>query len=100
MRDHPYHATEILGGMWGVRAGLLSDMTQMIYDYTKGDFWQVDQNFLREKVYPLIRHDCVVHDEFFAKNSFPTKRKSGLFVGQAFDEYDKILHPEHSKLVE
>ena len=23
MRDHPYHATEILGGMWGCRNGIL-----------------------------------------------------------------------------
>ena len=48
MRDHPQHATEILGGMWGVRNNLLPNMVGMINDYVKGDFWQVDQNFLRE----------------------------------------------------
>ena len=30
MRDHPYHATEILGGMWGVRNGFLLGMRQAI----------------------------------------------------------------------
>ena len=100
MRDHPYHATEILGGMWGVRNGILSDMETMIREYTKGDFWQVDQNFLREKIYPIVKDKSMVHDEFFEHNKFPTRREGNSFVGQAFNEDDKMLHPEHSKLVE
>jgi hypothetical protein len=95
MRDHPYHATEILGGMWGVRGDLLSNMRQMILDYTKGDFWQVDQNFLKERVYPLIKSHAYVHDEFFEKKSFPAPRETKNFVGQAYDEEDELLHPEH-----
>tara|TARA_R110001592_G_scaffold215613_2_gene469000 strand:+ start:5219 stop:5863 length:645 start_codon:yes stop_codon:yes gene_type:complete len=99
MRDHPQHRTEILGGMWGVRGDLLINLESMIDDYIKGDFWQVDQNFLREKVYPLIRNNCCIHDEFFERAPFPTERKKGLFIGQAFDEHDNVLYPEHSKLV-
>ena len=96
MRDHPYHATEILGGMWGVRGQILSDMKQLIHDYVKGDFWQVDQNFLKEKVYPIVMNNACVHDEFFDKKPFPKPRKEDRFVGQAFDESDNILHPEHT----
>jgi len=33
MRDHPYHKTEILGGMWGCRNGLLKGIKGMIQDY-------------------------------------------------------------------
>ncbi len=99
MRDHPYHATEILGGMWGARGTILADMKTMIADYVKGDFWQVDQNFLKEKIYPMIRHDCCVHDEFFEKKSFPEIRQPQRFVGQAYNEKDEILHPEHAGLV-
>ncbi len=99
MRDHPYHATEILGGMWGTRVDLLSDMRQMILDYTKGDFWQVDQNFLKERVYPIIMNHVCVHDEFFEKKSFPTPRTPKRFVGQAFDESDELLHPEHGEMI-
>ena len=99
MRDHPYHATEILGGMWGVRRGLLIGMTSAIKEYTKGDFWQVDQNFLKEKVYPAIINKALVHDEFFEKKPFPTPRVSRRFVGQAFDADDNELHPEHGDLV-
>ena len=88
MRDHPHHATEILGGMWGVRSGLLSEMEMMIKSYVKGDFWQVDQNFLREKIYPIVKDKAMVHDEFFEHNRFPTRREGNSFVGQAFNEDD------------
>jgi protein O-GlcNAc transferase len=95
MRDHPYHNTEILGGMWGVRNGLLSNIKKDIEEYSKGNFWQVDQNFLKEIIYPRIKDDCFVHDEFFEKKPFPTKRKNKYFVGQAFNEKNIPLHPEH-----
>lgn len=99
MRDHPYHATQILGGMWGVRNGLLLGMRQAILDYTKGDFWQVDQNFLKEIIYPYIMNNTCTHDEYFAKEPFPTKREPKQFVGQAYDANDNQLHPEHGELV-
>ena len=99
MRDHPYHATEILGGMWGVRGNLLKNMKLMIDEYTKGDYWQVDQNFLKEKIYPVIIGNICVHDEFFQKKSFPSARIPKRFVGQAFDADDNLLHPEHGELV-
>lgn len=92
MRDHPWHNTQILGGMWGVKYPKLKRMKQMIDEYTKGNFWQVDQNFLRDKVYSLVMNDCMVHDEFFVYNNnskpFPTKRLGQEFVGESFDEND------------
>lgn len=92
MRDHPWHSTQILGGMWGVRGDKLKEMKNMIGEYTKGNFWQVDQNFLKEKIYPIIKEDCIVHDEFFNyeenKKTFPMKRVGQQFVGEAFDEND------------
>lgn len=88
MRDHPHHATEILGGMWGVRAPALRDMKALIDQYVKGDFWQVDQNFLRQVIYPQVASYSMVHDEFFQKIPFPTPREGREFVGLAFDEND------------
>jgi hypothetical protein len=99
MRDHPQHATEILGGMWGVKEDALKDMVKMIGNYVKGDFWQVDQNFLKQKIYPIINNDKIVHDEFFEKKPFPTKRETKRFVGQAFNEKDDFLHPEHVEMI-
>jgi hypothetical protein len=102
MRDHPYHKTEILGGMWGVRNGLLKNMKQLINDYIKGDFWQVDQNFLREKIYPLVVNNSFTHDTYLNYNTnskqFPSKSINKEFVGDVFDENEN-RHPEYYKFI-
>ena len=97
MRDHPLHLTEILGGMWGVRANTIP-MQLLIKNFEKGDFWQVDQKFLKKEIYPTVdKNDlCFVHDEFFEKKPFPTPRPAGIekgkypihYVGKAYDEND------------
>ena len=89
MRDHPQHGTQILGGMWGSRNGILKGITEQIDAYTKGDFIQVDQNFLREHVWPKIENNALAHDEFRHFNGvpFPKIRKDwNDFVGQVYDE--------------
>ena len=90
MRDHPHHRTEILGGMWGCRNGILSNMREMTADYKKGEYdneYQVDQNFLRDIIYPIVKDKTMVHDEFFEKKPFPTSRLNPQdFVGQSYDE--------------
>lgn len=101
MRDHPWHGTEILGGMWGVKYPKLKNMKDMIEKYIKGNFWQVDQNFLRSAIYPLIYNDCLVHDEFFKYNvarPFPIKREGQQFVGEAFDEND-VPNFQHRSMI-
>ena len=94
MRDHPYHGVPILGGMWGARKPLLSDMVELIENYDKGDFWQVDQNFLTSVVYPIVKKESFVHDGYFEKRPFPTKRDPKHFVGQAYSGCGKILDDE------
>jgi hypothetical protein len=99
MRDHPYHGTAILGGMWGARNGILKGISALIDEYTKGNFWQVDQNFLREIIYPKIKNNACVHDEFFEKKLFPTKRPPRKFVGQAFNTDDTEFCKEHGEML-
>jgi hypothetical protein len=99
MRDHPFHRIEILGGMWGVRGNILSEMTPLIGNYIKGNFWQVDQNFLKQLIYPIVKDKSFVHDEFFEMKPFPSDRKGKEFVGEAFDENNKPLYPEHGYLI-
>lgn len=90
MRDHPYHATEILGGMWGVRNGLLSGIKDMIANYDTGTYnnkYQVDQNFLRDVIYPIVKNNAMVHDPYFQASPFPHSRTNAQdFVGQVYDE--------------
>ena len=94
MRDHPWHNAQILGGMWGARKPILQDINYLMAAYKKGDFWQVDQNFLREVVIPRIAYSFHVNDEFFEKAPFPTRRAGLEFVGQVFDENEETVE-EH-----
>ena len=99
MRDHQYHAWPILGGMWGVKKGKIKNIKSLIQEHKHK--YQIDQEFLRDIIYPLIKDDCVVHDEFFEKKSFPTLsgvRDPRYFVGQAYDGNGDILNiPEYGK---
>ena len=103
MRDHPHHTTQILGGMWGVRNGILKNIKELIYNYNKGDFWQVDQNFLRDKIYPMVEHNSYVHDEFFNYNThskpFPIKRVGGEFIGGRIDENDNPIGDDYKMIL-
>lgn len=95
MRDHPYHAVAIPGGMWGVRNGLLGNIRQLIDAFPKSDYWQVDQHFLSSVVAPIVRYKSLEHDEYYAKKPFPVAALDRQFVGQPFDEFEHplILRP-------
>lgn len=88
MRDHPAHGTQILGGMWGARKPILSNMKELINSYKKESYWQIDQNFLRDIIYPKVKNNSLVHDEFFEKIPFPKERFNLEFVGQVYDKND------------
>jgi protein O-GlcNAc transferase len=91
MRDHPYHNTEILGGMWGVknRSIDLGDPLTLDIISQYRDEYQEDQRYLREKIWPLVKDDCIIHDEFFGGIKFPKARYNyDDFVGQQYNELD------------
>ena len=102
MRDHPYHNALILGGMWGVRNGILKNIVDLIKNYNKGDFWQVDQNFLSEQIYPIVVNTSFVHDSYHNINSwsknFSIERIDQEFVGDVFDEHNQ-RHSQYYKLI-
>ena len=61
---------------------------------------EVDQDFLKQKVYPLIKGNCLVHDPFFEKKPFPTVRNiDSQFVGQPFNADDTEFDPAHSQII-
>lgn len=99
MRDHPYHGTAIMGGMWGSRGGKLKGISQAIHLFKATTDKGQDQSFLSQLIYPSIVNkslSCLVHDPFFEKKPFPPECKRGSenngvwFVGQVFDENDKF----------
>lgn len=102
MRDHPFHNSLIMGGMWGMKKNTFPNMITEIKNYNKGNFWQIDQNFLNQVVYPSCSGNIFVHDEFFNfeshRKNFPTKRLDKEFVGDVFDDKN-IRHPEYYKKI-
>jgi hypothetical protein len=98
MRDHPWHGSQMLGGMWGVKFGALADIRELILDWDKEDRWQTDQDFLNSQVYPRTIDDAMIHASFFKlephAQDFPVSRNGTEFVGQVFDEHEATV-PEH-----
>ena len=100
MRDHPLHTARIMGGMWGVRGGRLSDIHALICKWQARRFLDreacfrhkgMDQIFLTEMVYPRIQHDVCIHSEFTCfegekVSPFPVRGTHGEFVGIAYQD--------------
>ena len=100
MRDHPWHGSQMLGGMWGCRRGALPEFNNLMAAWNHEDRWQTDQDFLNEQVYPKIVNDAMIHASYFKleahSKNFPLPRKDTEFVGQVFDENENTIL-EHLK---
>jgi hypothetical protein len=102
MRDNRAHNIPILGGMWGAKKGCIPNMKELMKIYVKGEFWQVDQNFLTEIISPRVRDKWMEHDPYYARKPFPTPRINNEFVGFGVDtDYDIIesLFPEVKNII-
>jgi len=93
MKDHPYHGGfPILAGMWGLKKDKFCfNMNSLLKLYVNNEQYHYDQIFLNNYIWKYFSDDCLIHDEFFVKTNFPTKRKSLEFVGQVFDENDNTI---------
>jgi hypothetical protein len=98
MRDHPWHSTAMLGGMWGFRPSLNPNISRRIHNIIHNRELVAryggiaDQAFLTSYVWPLAKSSAIVHDSFLCRNGyghnsepFPTQRpsanKTNCFVG-------------------
>ncbi len=109
MRDHPYHSAPILGGMWGCRNGIMKKigLSSLINNWCLSKrtnySYGIDQDFLREVIYPLVKDKSVEHSEFNLKfegniRQFPTIRSNYEFVGDVFDEHEQ-RHSDYWKFI-
>jgi hypothetical protein len=83
MRDHKDHDIEMMAGMWGFRASADRSLANRIFGLvTNLNLAKVynqkenanDQDFLRSRVYGLIRNDSLVHDSHLcSKVTFQSK---------------------------
>ena len=91
MRDWWTHTDLILAGMWGGMTGFLPSIWPMLNAYRSPTMEtpNIDQWFLRDCIWPLIRQDCLVHDRCFTQagsQAWPGPEPDSAFhVGQ--DEY-------------
>jgi len=90
MRDWFSHSELVLAGMWGAHRGNLPGMQQRIVDFVQAranvlNSRAVDQVFLREAAWPLIRGRAKVHDSIFGQGDpFPpgSNLPGNMHVGQ------------------
>jgi len=77
IRDHQYHSTRIMGGMWGATKSIIDrlDYDDLINQFSKLEYnnvYATDQEFLARMVYPLIKGDACIHDDYhFYKDETP-----------------------------
>jgi len=91
MRDHPHHVRwPMLGGMWGVRGGVIPDIEAKIRTWGRWSAKVDDMRFLASVIWPLIARDCVQHVRGyspFGGEPFPPHSPSDSdYVGQVFYE--------------
>ena len=89
MRDHPFHSSWILAGMWGARGGLLKKIAKVLPTSTPVDQkWGLDQRWLAVNVYKPFHESMFMHDSFFRREKsffFPDVRNNGEYVGEVID---------------
>lgn len=95
LRDSPCHYPVVLGGMFGCRRLEKVNMKQEITDYFSQHPNSTDQDFLKDRIHPLIASDVLVHDEIkgyegFDCREYPEKWNERYeFVGEYVDENEK-----------
>ncbi len=69
IRDNFHHSTKIMGGMWGATREFCKtiDYDKLVEDFNKIEqksVYGTDQDFLAQFIYPLIKDDCLIHDDW------------------------------------
>lgn len=91
IRDWWTHTDLVLAGMWGGVAGVLPPLTTMLADYAPqaAETTNIDQWFLRDRVWSYLRQSCLAHDRCFrmaGSTCLPGPTPAGDYhIGQ--DEY-------------
>lgn len=96
IRDHPYHQSKIMAGLWGCRRGILHDMTEMLRKYKPTNHYGDDEEFLEKMVYSRVRPVAMIHSEmamFPDETCLPiphVRADDGDFIGKANNNSESI----------
>jgi hypothetical protein len=100
IRDHVFHNTKILGGLWGLQTNFIPNIRFMIMEWCikyikKMNLPGPDQHFLNS-VYALFPIDKYANDEFHKyeneKYKINSRRINREYVGEAFDEMNNVAN--------
>ena len=97
--SHCYSICPILGGLWGGRGTLISDISLWIKSWTiqhgrDVEKYNNDQLFLEKYVWPRVKDSLYAHDSYCCEkwrqntHVFTTERIAFEHCGQVFDEHD------------
>jgi hypothetical protein len=126
MRDHPDHIVPVMGGMMGMKRGLLqhaatlnaTSMFQLVHRTLQrnprhlGGVYGEDQQFLRNYLWPHVRHVTLDHDMMLERcqrhrskhcREFPLGPRDesiDYFVGSGFKEKDEQQQEWRTKHVQ
>lgn len=94
IRDHPYHTSLIMGGLWGIKKGLFPRFLKMdrlikVYTSENPNIQGFDQHFLSNIIYPKVMmhalfHGCVKMHPSENITLIPIKSRH-MFCGQAIE---------------
>lgn len=105
MRDHPHHTNVILGGMFSTKKiKNITSWKELIYKIAQNGHRMYDMNFLRDIIYPLIKDDCLIHDNFWRIEKhcqyFTTKYNDNCdFIGMYVNP-DESRSERHMKIIQ
>lgn len=94
IRDHPYHNTKIMGGMWGATKKFMDKINynELLNEFNNSEYqntFATDQEFLARKIYPMAKHVALIHDnaDRFREGAYkiPHINIDGNFVGKPID---------------
>jgi len=98
MRDHPWHKFTMLGGMIGFKKQAFGILINSLRNFNPTNEYGTDYVFFHNILHPNVKDISLVHDEFFEKKPFPTKRINYEFVGEVYDENENTV-PEHTEIL-
>lgn len=66
IRDHPYHVSLVMGGLWGIKRGCISPYLKIsnmirVYANSHPNLKGFDQFFLNEHIYPRVITSALLH---------------------------------------
>jgi hypothetical protein len=74
IRDHPFHSSHILAGMWGVCGkAAIREVGNLLKLHPRSDNYGDDQIFTNGSIYPVFAQRMLIHARFNAFEGFATR---------------------------